>query len=417
MSISNLVDSNRNLGNQSQNFCSKSSPPNILSRLVVGIVIKDVARIYDIAIHIIIGLGKIAICTTKIPYSIPARLCGSTPNYAIGKEGFAHLGFSGYYFADMFISLTNTINKYPKDKMEKVENLFSEFLGLKKNVISKEEKPKIQIKETVDRESLFVKEYEKYSVKNSPESAEEMATLSVKSHPKLFSTLYAEYVENNKDQKKVERKATEYANNCIRIYSPMCLKFLKKCSKEEAEEQALLYAKTYVNAHSKESARQPKTQSKEETKEKVDVYAKHFTELFFSEYQRCLKNTPETAEEQALIFAKKYLEIFYKACTLSPKTSKEKAKEITDSLFKNYLREIPKIIEKKINTEFYFTPYAQKYIECQANGRRSAEKIATRHAKRLTQELTPKMIEQFNKAKMESILNKKKHRLKKSTSI
>lgn len=386
MSISNLVDSNKNLGNQFQNFCSKSSPPNVLSRLVVGIVIKDVTRVYDIAIHIIIGLGKIAICTTKIPYFISARLCGSTPNYDIGKEGFAHLGFSGFYLADMFISLTNTINKYPKNKMEKVENFFSEFLGLKKHVISKEEKPKTQIKETVDEESLFVKEYEKYSVKNSKESAKEMATLSVKSHPKLFSMLYAEYVENNKDQKKIERKATEYANNCIRIYSPMCLKFLKKCAKEEAEEQALLYAKTYVNAYSKESARQPKTQSKEETKEKADIHAKQFTELFFSEYQRCLKNTSETAEEQAMIFAKKHIEIFYNACTLSPEIPKKQAKEIKNSLFKNYLCEIPNIIAKKINIEFYFKSYTQKYIECQADGkRRNAEKIATDHAKRSTQ--------------------------------
>jgi hypothetical protein len=243
----------------------------------MGVVIKDVARIYDIAIHIIIGLGKIAICTTKILYSIPARLCGSTPNYDIGKEGFAHLGFSGFYLADMFISLTNIINRYPQDKMEKVENLFSKFLGPKKNVVSKEEKSKTQLKETVDNESLFVKEYEKYSVKNSPEAAEEMAMLSVKSHPKLFSMLYAAYVENNKDQKEIKRKATEYAKNCIRIYSPMYLKFIKKCSEKEAEEQALLYAKTYVNAYSKDSARQPKTQSKEETKEKADIYAKHFT--------------------------------------------------------------------------------------------------------------------------------------------
>ena len=302
MGISNLIDFDQNLGKESQNFCSKSPSPNILSRLVVGVVIKDVARIYDIAIHIIIGLGKLALCTTKIPYSIPARLCGSTLNYDIGKEGFAHLGFSGYYFADMFISLTNMINGYPKDKMEKVEDFFSKFLSLKKNIVNKEERPKTQIQE--EFEEIFSEEKARYSVNHPPEVAEEMAKISAESHPKLFSMLYAEYIENNEGQKKIQQKATVYARNCIRIYSAMYQKFSKECLEKETEEQALLYAKIYVNAHLRKLARQPKTQSKEESEKQADIYAKYFTELFFSEYQRCLKNTPE-AKQQPMTFAEK----------------------------------------------------------------------------------------------------------------
>ncbi|VHO04187.1 hypothetical protein [Candidatus Rhabdochlamydia sp. T3358] len=137
--ISDPISFNQSLGNRCQVFCSKNPSPNILSRLVVGVIIKDLTRIYDIAIHIIVGLAKLTICTTKLPYFILARLWGSIPNYEIGKEGLAHLGFSGFYFVDMFISLTNVINGYPKDVIEKVESFFSKFLLPKINVINKEE--------------------------------------------------------------------------------------------------------------------------------------------------------------------------------------------------------------------------------------------------------------------------------------
>ncbi|WP_215216484.1 hypothetical protein [Candidatus Rhabdochlamydia sp. W815] len=365
----------------------------------MGIVIKDIARIYDIAIHIIIGLGKLALCATKIPYSIPARWFGSTPNYDIGKEGFVHLVFAGHYFADMFISLTNIINRYPKDKMEKIENLLSKrLLTLKKEVVNKEE-----------FQDILSTEKAKYSVKHPPKVAEEMAKISSENHPKLFGMLYAEYVKNNESQKKIQQKAIAYAKGCIRIYSIMYPIFSKDRSEKEAKEQALLYAKTYVNAYSKKFARQSKIQSKKKAEEQADLHAKYFTKLFFSEYQRCLENTPETAEEQALVFAEKNIEIFYKVCTFSPEFSEEETKEIKDILFNDYLHKISQVIKKGINPEFYFIPYVRKYVECLKNGKKKkAKNIATRHAERLTQEITPEIVTKFNKAKMNSVLHKKK---------
>lgn len=406
MSI-NLIDFTQNLGNQSQNFCSKSSSSNILSRLVVGIFIKDIARIYDIAIHTIVGLGKLASCTVKVSYSIPARLYGSNLNYDIGKEGLAHLGFSGFYLADIFISLTNMVNGYPKDTMEKIESFFSEFLpNLQKNITVQEEKPKTQIKEELHNKDLFSQEYLKYSVKHSPKTAEGMAKIFAKSHPELFSRLYAEYIGNNKTQEKIERRATEYAKNCIRIYSPMYLKFSKENSEKEAKEQALLYAKAYVNAYSKEAKRQPSTQSEQKRQKQADMYAKYFTKLFFLEYQCCLKDTPEIAEKQAMVFAEKHIEIFYRIWNSLPQIPEERTKEIKESLFKDYIREIPKVIKEGRNPEFYFTSYAQKYVECQRDGRKKeAAKIAKKCPPR---ELTPEMVAKFNKAKMKSVLHKKK---------
>lgn len=408
MSVSNLVDSNRNLGNQFQNFCSKNASPNILSRLVVGVVIKSVARIYDIAIHIIIGLGKIALCTIKIPYSIPARLCGSTPNYDIGKEGFAHLGFSGFYLADIFISLTNTINKYPKDQMKKVEGFFSKFLVREKNV--EEKTSKTQIQEAIDDENIFLEEKKKYSIKYPPEVAEKWAKTSAKNHPRLFSTLYAEYIKNNEGGKNITQKAAEYAKNCIRIYSIMYAKFSKECS-HQAEELALLYAKTYVNVHSKElnkkvkeqlllninvdskELKKLKMQLKKEFEKQADTYANYFTKLFFSEYQqRCLENTPEIAEKQAMTFAEKYIEIFYEVYIFPDKAPEEKAKKINNALFEEFLRKISQKIEKEIDLEHYLKLYTQKYIECCLKDglARNTKKIAARHAELFS--TTPKML-------------------------
>jgi len=147
--ISDPISFNQSLGNRCQAFCSKDPSPNILSRLVVGVIIKDITRISDIAIHIIVGLAKITICATRLIYSIPARLWGSIPNYEIGKEGFAHLGFSGFYFADIFISLTNMINRYPKDLIERVENFFSKSLSSKINIVNKERIPPSESESTL----------------------------------------------------------------------------------------------------------------------------------------------------------------------------------------------------------------------------------------------------------------------------
>lgn len=132
------ISFNQSLGNRCQIFCSKAPSPNILSRFVIGVIIKDVTRISDIALHIIVGLAKLTFCAIKLIYSIPARLWGSIPNYEIGKEGLAHLGFSTFYLADIFISLTNVINRYPKDLIEKVESFFYSFLS-KVNPVNKEE--------------------------------------------------------------------------------------------------------------------------------------------------------------------------------------------------------------------------------------------------------------------------------------
>ncbi|QZA58366.1 hypothetical protein [Candidatus Rhabdochlamydia porcellionis] len=202
------ISFNQNLGNRCQIFCSKSPSPNILSRLIVGVIIKDVIRISDIAIHIIIGLVKLTICTIKLPYSIPARLWGSIPSYEIGKEGLAHLGFSGFYFADIFISLANMINRYPKDLIEKVENCFSRFLS------SKEEVHKTQLEgpqiapcpkpETNLDESTFTTQ--KVDT-DSDTSFEEESSQSQQEDP-----LYQALVECGTDPEKSKILATNYSS-------------------------------------------------------------------------------------------------------------------------------------------------------------------------------------------------------------
>lgn len=63
---SDPISFNQSLGNRCQTFCSKDPSPNILSRFIVGVIIKDITRIYDIALHIIVGLAKLTLCATKL---------------------------------------------------------------------------------------------------------------------------------------------------------------------------------------------------------------------------------------------------------------------------------------------------------------------------------------------------------------
>lgn len=381
---------NQNLRTPCQNFCSNDSSSNILSRLIVGIVIKDVALIPVIAFHVLAGMGKLAICTTKITYSIPARLWGSTPNYQkTGKEGLVHLGFSGFHFADMFISITNIINRYPQGLAKKVEDFFAGFLQtLKKNTVDKAEvlKKITAVKNLSQEEShntsfshLVSTEYPNYLKNQTPKNAENLAKIYAENYPILFDVLYAEYIKNKEGQKKIELKAKAYAQNCIRIYSLMYTKYAKKTIKEEAEKQALLYAKVYVHAYSKECIKQLKNNTKKEIEKQADVYAYWFTKFFFTEYPNCLKNKAETAKEKALIYAEKHASIFFNVCScLLEKNTQEDKKKII-FLFGIYLQNLPQI--KNELMEEFFKTYAHKYLECLTDGRRkNATKIAERSA-------------------------------------
>ncbi|HEV3269963.1 MAG TPA: hypothetical protein VGZ69_04860 [Candidatus Rhabdochlamydia sp.] len=208
--ISDPISFNQSLGNRCQVFCSKNPSPNILSRLIVGVIIKDITRISDIALHIIVGLAKLNICAIKLIYSIPARLWGCIPSYEIGKEGLAHLGFSGFYFADIFISLTNTINRYPKDLIEKVESCFSRFLLPKINAVNKEEVHETQQEEL---QSPFSSESEADLDESNLTTQEADSDTSLEEDPSQSqqkNSLYIAFLECGTDPEKSETLANNY---------------------------------------------------------------------------------------------------------------------------------------------------------------------------------------------------------------
>lgn len=130
-SIPDPITFNRSLaiGNMCQKLCTRTPPPNIFYRLVVGVVIKNIAHIYTIAINILAGLGKLLFCTAKLIYAIPAGLWSSTPKYQkTGKEALVHLGFSGFNLVDILISFRNIPNSYPQNIVKDVESIFARFL-------------------------------------------------------------------------------------------------------------------------------------------------------------------------------------------------------------------------------------------------------------------------------------------------
>lgn len=210
--ISDPISFNQSLGNRCQTFCSKNPSPNILSRFVIGVIIKDITRISDIALHIIVGLAKLTICATKLIYSIPARLWGSTPNYEIGKEGLAHLGFSGFYLADMFISLTNIIDNYPKDLIERVESFFSRFLSPKINAVNKEQARETPLEEPQTSScSESEADPEEVSFYNTKDSADSDTSFEEKSpQSKQENPLYQALLDCGTDPEKSKILAANY---------------------------------------------------------------------------------------------------------------------------------------------------------------------------------------------------------------
>lgn len=129
--ISDPITFNRSLaiGTMCQEFCTRSPSPNIFYCFIVGVVIKNIAHIHTIAIHILAGLGKLLLCAAKLIYAIPAYLWGSRPNYQkTVKEALVHLGFSSFNLVDILISFRNIPNNYPQNLVKNVETIFARFL-------------------------------------------------------------------------------------------------------------------------------------------------------------------------------------------------------------------------------------------------------------------------------------------------
>lgn len=291
-----------NLGNKCQISCSKTD--STISRFVIGFAIKDIARIYDIALHIIAGLGKSMLCIAMAAYSTLAKLENSTANYQkIRKEVFVHFSLSGFYILDIFISYRNITNNYPQDVTEKIETFFSEYLKepcatkqpvqkklkatteLSRNTVDKpqdrssricQEQVTTQIQNYAVEEQakLYAEEYPKYLKKYADRGiAEEHTKNYVENHTKFFQEIYLERKKKQDNAKKAET----YARDCIRIISALLPKYAKNNTQEEAEKYAVSFARNYVsqyvNALKENRKNMDLTKAKKEAEQCAQKYA------------------------------------------------------------------------------------------------------------------------------------------------
>lgn len=127
-------DTSINFGHFHQEICSKTSPYNIAARVAIGVCTKAVARVADVALHVIFGSIKLMASAVEANYSIFAAAFNYTStHHRTAKQASRHLCLGAFYAADIFLSLTNIINKYPQhliDKLQKhlaVENINEEI--------------------------------------------------------------------------------------------------------------------------------------------------------------------------------------------------------------------------------------------------------------------------------------------------
>lgn len=108
-----------NLGNYFQDSLSNHSNLVLRTALVFA---KIVGRAHDILIHTGLGTLKLTASTSMAVYSIPAAAFGCIPtHHKVAKEASRHFGLAVFFVADIFLSLTNIINKYPQHLVNKIQ--------------------------------------------------------------------------------------------------------------------------------------------------------------------------------------------------------------------------------------------------------------------------------------------------------
>lgn len=109
-----------------QKYCLDA---NFFTRFAIGVVGKELVLINDVALHLLRGACKLATGGIKSVSTIVAVVFSQELDYQTSiKEGVVHLGFVCLYAVDFFASITNVGNRYPQYLVDKIRNVFADFL-------------------------------------------------------------------------------------------------------------------------------------------------------------------------------------------------------------------------------------------------------------------------------------------------
>lgn len=109
-----------------QTYCLDSK---LVTRVTIGFFGKEIALIYDLAIHLFRGAYKLTTGGLKGVYTIATVAFGLELDYQTPiKQGIVHLGFVCLYAMDFFASTANFFNSYPQHLVHKTRNAFADFL-------------------------------------------------------------------------------------------------------------------------------------------------------------------------------------------------------------------------------------------------------------------------------------------------
>ncbi|KAG6559444.1 hypothetical protein RHABOEDO_001585 [Candidatus Rhabdochlamydia oedothoracis] len=108
-----------------QKYCLAANLP---TRFTITLA-KEAMLIHDIAIHLLAGGCKLTTGTVKGICEIASGILGlETDHQTSSKQAVVHIGFAFVYTVDFFVSITNINKTYPQHLIDKIKNVFINFL-------------------------------------------------------------------------------------------------------------------------------------------------------------------------------------------------------------------------------------------------------------------------------------------------
>lgn len=154
---------------------------------------KEAMLIHDIAIHLLAGGYKLTTGTVKGICAIASGILGlETDHQTPSKQAAVHFGFACVYAADIFVSITNINNTYPQHLIDKIKNVFVNFLEVPSKEITIEYIVDPEIEKALKKKQAEAEEKE-LALQEEQRKAKEQEELLKKTQQELEDTRNSDF--------------------------------------------------------------------------------------------------------------------------------------------------------------------------------------------------------------------------------
>lgn len=172
-----------------QKYCLGANLP---TRFTITLA-KEAMLIHDIAIHLLAGGYKLTTGTVKGICAIASGILGlETDHQTPSKQAAVHFGFACVYAADIFVSITNINNTYPQHLIDKIKNVFVNFLEVPSKEITIEYIVDPEIEKALKKKQAEAEEKE-LALQEEQRKAKEQEELLKKTQQELEDTRNSDF--------------------------------------------------------------------------------------------------------------------------------------------------------------------------------------------------------------------------------